>query len=143
MKVSNPTHPEELFIQSKFIPFDLELKELVKFYGKDPKVNLAFDVYQAQLLKFIGEGISVLGGLENIIFSGSEMDALTPIIYSLIKKISFLGINIKSLPWVDEKEIFQLTSGESKIKVYLNRMSLPKVIFYETADFLHKKPFKI
>jgi len=123
--------------------YDLELKELVKFYGKDPKVNLAFDVYQAQLLKFIGEGISVLGGLENIIFAGSEVDALTPIIYSLIKKISFLEINIKSLPWVDEKEIFQITSGESNIKVYLNRMSLPKVIFYETADFLHKKPLKI
>ena len=118
--------------------YDLELRELVKFYGKDPKVNLAFDVYQAQLLKYIGEGVSVLGGLDSIIFSGSEVDALTPIIYSLIKKISFLGINTKSMPWTDKKEIFQVTSQESGIKVYLNRMNLSEVIFYETAKFLQK-----
>jgi len=119
--------------------YDLELKELVKFYGKDPKVNLAFDVYQAQLLKYIGEGISVLGGLDSLVFSGSEVDALVPIIYNLIKKISFLGINTKSLPWVDKREISQITSGESRIKAYLNRMNLPEVIFYETTKFLQKK----
>jgi acetate kinase len=116
--------------------YDLELKELVKFYGKDSKVNLAFDIYQAQLLKYIGEGISVLGGLDSIIFSGSEVAALTPVIHSLIKKISFLGINTKSLPWIDKKEIFSVTSGESGIKVYLNRMDLAEVIFHETAKFL-------
>jgi acetate kinase len=118
--------------------YDLEIRELVKFYGKDPKVNLAFDVYQAQLLKYIGEGISVLGGLDNIVFSGSQVDALIPIIHSLIKKISFLGINTKSLPWSDKKEIFQVTSRESGVKVYLNLMNLPKVIFYETVKFLQK-----
>jgi len=116
--------------------YDLELRELVKFYGKDPKVNLAFDVYQAQILKYIGEGVSVLGGLDSIIFSGSEVDALIPIIHSLIKKISFLGINIKSLPWMGKKEIFPVTSGESKINVYFNRMDLAEVIFHETAKFM-------
>jgi acetate kinase len=118
--------------------YDLELKELVKFYGQDPKVNLAFDVYQAQLLKYIGEGISVLGGLDNLVFAGSQVDILLPIIYSLIKKISFLGINTKSLPWKDKKETFQITSKESKIKAYFNRMDLSAVIFYETVKFLHQ-----
>lgn len=116
--------------------YNLELKELVKFYGNDPKVNLAFDIYQAQLLKYIGEGISVLGGLDSIIFSGSEVDALIPVVHSLIKKISFLGINTQSLPWTRKKEISPITSAESRIKVYLNRMDLAEVIFHETAKFL-------
>jgi len=118
--------------------YDLELKELIKFYGKDPKVDLAFDIYQAQLLKCIGEGIAFLGGVDNIIFSGSESCAFIPIIYSLVKKISFLGINTRCLPWVDKKEFFLITSKESKVNVYLNRMSLPAVIFYETTNLLDK-----
>jgi acetate kinase len=118
--------------------YDLELKELVQFYGKDPKVNLAFEIYQAQLLKYIGEGISVLGGLDSIVFSGAEVGPLTPIIHSLIKKISFLGINTRSLPWTGKKEIFPVTSDESKLKVYLNRMDLSEVIFHATAKFLQK-----
>ena len=118
--------------------FLLELKELVRFYGKDPKVDLAFEIYQAQLLKYIGEGIAVLGGLDSIVFSGSEVDPLAPVIHNLIKKISFLGINTQSLPWTGKKEIFPVTSAESKIKVYLNRMSLPDVLFSETVKFLQK-----
>ncbi|HNW39561.1 MAG TPA: hypothetical protein PL125_02875 [Candidatus Omnitrophota bacterium] len=123
--------------------YDLELKELVKFYGQDPKVNLAFEIYQGQIIKYIGEGISVLGGVDNIIFAGSQVDALLPIIHSLIKRISFLGINMKSLPWKDKKETFQITSPESKIKAYLNRMDLPAIIYYETVKFLHKNLSKI
>ena len=88
--------------------YDLKLKELVKFYGKDPKVNSAFEIYEGQLLKYIGEGISVLGGLDNIVFSGEGVGPLIPVIYSLIKKISFLGINIKSLPWKDKKEEYRI-----------------------------------
>jgi len=120
--------------------YDIELKELIKFYGKDPRVDLAFDIYQAQILKCIGEGIAFLGGLDNIIFSGSEAGAFIPIIHSLVKKISFLGINTKSLPWADKKEFFPITSQESKVSVYLNRMSLPAVIFYETTELLEKIP---
>jgi len=119
--------------------YDLELKDLVKFRGKDRNVRLAFDIYQAQLLKCIGEGVSALGGLDNIVFSGSEVSALVPVIHSLIKKISFLGINTRSLPWIGEEEVFLITSEESGIKVCLNRMSLPKVILYATVDFITKK----
>ncbi|MFA6357957.1 MAG: hypothetical protein WCY09_04740 [Candidatus Omnitrophota bacterium] len=123
--------------------YDLELNELLKFYGKDPKVNVAFDVYQAQILKYIGEGISVLGGLDQIVFSGSQVDAFNPIIYSLIKKISFLGINTIRLPWANDKKTFQITSVDSEIKVHLNRVNLAETIFYGTEKLLHKKSSKL
>jgi acetate kinase len=118
--------------------YDLEFKDLVKLYGKDQKVNLAFDVYQSQLLKYIGEGISILGGVDNIVFAGSEIETMMPVIYSLIKKISFIGISTKSLPWGDKNEISQVSAKGSQVKVYLNRMGLAKVIFYETENFLNK-----
>ncbi|MDD5116137.1 MAG: hypothetical protein PHW98_03625 [Candidatus Omnitrophica bacterium] len=118
--------------------YDIELKEMVKLCGKDRKVDLAFDIYQAQLLKYIGEGISVLGGLDSIIFAGSQLGALSSVIYRLVKEISFLGISTKSLPWASKEGISCVSSGESRIKVYFNRMSLPKLIFCKTIDFLKK-----
>ena len=60
---------------------------MVKLRGKDPKVDLAFDVYIAQIMKHIGEAMSIMGGLDNIIISGSNADMLTPIIHEIIKKI--------------------------------------------------------
>jgi acetate kinase len=119
--------------------YDIELKDMIKLRGKDPKVDLAFDVYEAQIMKHIGEGISVLGGLDNIIIAGSNVGIFTPIIYDVIKKISFLGINSVRLPWDKDEEIANVTSEESKIKVYVNRKSLPAIIFHESEAFLRNQ----
>lgn len=116
--------------------YDIELKDMIKLRGKDAKVDLAFDVYEAQIMKHMGESISVLGGLDSIIIAGSTVDIVTPIIYSIIKKISFLGINIVRSPWDVDKEVADITSEESKIKVYVNRKSLPAIISHESEAFL-------
>ncbi|MFA6142524.1 MAG: hypothetical protein WC738_04425 [Candidatus Omnitrophota bacterium] len=119
--------------------YDIELKDMIKLRGKDAKVDLAFDVYEAQIMKYIGEGISALGGLDNIVIAGSNIDMVTPIIYSIIKKISFLGINSVRLPWDRDKEVGSIASEESKIKVYLNRKSLPAIISHNSEVFLRDK----
>jgi len=59
-----------------------------------------------------------------------------PLIYDIIKKISFLGINPTCLPWEPNTELTKLTSNESKIKIYINRKSLAAVFFQETELFL-------
>ncbi len=115
---------------------DIGLKDMVRLRGKDANTGLAFDVYEAQIIKHMGDGISVLGGLDNIVISGSNADIVTPVIHSIIKKISFLGINTLRLPWAKDKEISCITSEESKIKVYINRTSLPAIIFNESKYFM-------
>ncbi|MFA6281963.1 MAG: hypothetical protein WCY05_05650 [Candidatus Omnitrophota bacterium] len=116
--------------------YDIELNEMLKLHGKDSKVDLAFDVYRAQIMKHIGEGIAVLGGLDNIIFSGSNMASFVPVIHDIIKKISFLGINTISLPWQSDKKIIDITSSDSKIKAYLNKISVAEAIFYASRQQL-------
>jgi acetate kinase len=102
---------------------------MIKLRGKDDKVDLAFDVYEAQIMKHIGEGIAVLGGLDNIVIAGSNVDVVIPVIYSVIKKISFLGINVIRLPWNKDVEAICVTSEGSKIKVCINRSNLPEILF--------------
>jgi len=114
--------------------YDIELKDMVKLRGKDAKVDLAFDVYETQILKYIGECLSVLGGLDNIIFAGNNAGILTPIIYSIMKRISFLGINAANLPWGGDNNMVPISSDQSTIKVYVNRMDFAKIIFNRTSQ---------
>ena len=114
--------------------YDIDIDELFRFYGKDKKVDFAFLVYQNQILKYIGEGISVLKGFDAIVFSGCYAKTLAPLIYNLIKKISFLGITLEALPW---KNNLQMVSSEnSRVKVYLDNTSVACIIFEETKNII-------
>ncbi len=116
--------------------YDLELKDIFRLRGKDKKVDLAIDVFTSQIMKHIGAAISTLGGVDNIIFSGSMVSIFLPLLYDIIKKISFLGINPVRLPWSQDAEITKLSSDESKVNVYISRKNLAEVIFFETELFL-------
>ncbi|MFA6079094.1 MAG: hypothetical protein WC779_05050 [Candidatus Omnitrophota bacterium] len=109
--------------------YDIDLKDMLKLHGKDAKVDLAFDIYLGQIMKHIGEGISAMGGLDNIVFAGCNSDIFIPIIYELVKKLSFLGISTLSLPWAKNKEVITVSSEGSKVKVYVNRMDPARIIF--------------
>ncbi|MDD5439827.1 MAG: hypothetical protein PHS37_06555 [Candidatus Omnitrophica bacterium] len=108
--------------------YDVSLSDLIKLRGKDAKVDLAFDVYSAQIMKHIGEGIALLGGLDDIVIAGGYVDMLTPVIHHILKKISFLGITVGRVPWDKDADITDVTSEESKIKVSINRSGLPAII---------------
>jgi len=112
--------------------YDMELNDMLKLNGKDDKVSLAFDVFRSQILKHIGDGISVMGGLNNMVFSGNCAKAFSPIIYSTLKKLSFLGINVLHLPWDSNKNFNGITSGESKIQAYLNKTGLAEIILQKS-----------
>ena len=65
-----------------------------------------------------------------------------PLIRDLIKQMSFLGIHTLALPWGKDNEISVITSGESKVKVYMNRMELAKIMYYQSDKFLRKNGIK-
>ena len=116
--------------------YDIELSDMFKLRGKDAKVDLAFDVYQTQIIKHIGKAITILGELDAIVFAGGYLTTVASLIRDIIKQISFLGIHTVGLPWDESKKISIVTSKESKIKVYINKMELPEVLYRQTQKFL-------
>ncbi|MEI8175819.1 MAG: hypothetical protein WCG78_03020 [Candidatus Omnitrophota bacterium] len=116
--------------------YDLTMSELFGLYGTDAKVTLAFDIYQNQILKYIGEGISTLGGLDAIVFAGEYADLLAPLMYSIIKKISFLGLSVQSLPWKGVNKLIRVSSDDSKIEAYCNRVSMPQTLCLASKEYL-------
>lgn len=116
--------------------YDIGLKELVKLRGKDRKADLAFDVFRGQILKYIGQGIALLGGVDNLIFAGNLVEPFSPVIYDLVKKLSFLGISTASLPWSVDKKMTAVSSDGSKVKVFINRVDPSEIIFNKAKAFL-------
>ena len=79
-----------------------------------------------------------MGGLDDIIFSGSNVRLFTPIIYDILKKISFLGITIDNLPWTKDKEVVIITSEDSNIRVRINAMDMADIIYCSSISLLKK-----
>ena len=118
--------------------FDLPMNELITLYGKDEKVTLAFDVYRNQILKYIGDYMSLLNGLDAVVFSGCYAGNLSQIIYKIAKEMSFLGINLDELPWDNGKDVLRITSGRSKRHFYINPLDETDIMCRETQKRLQK-----
>jgi acetate kinase len=116
--------------------YDISLNELIKLRGKDRKAGLAFDIFRTQVLKHIGQGISLLDGLDNLVFSGSLTGPFGPVIHDIVKKLSFLGINTVGLPWGEDKGMTRISSNGSGVKVFINRISPSEIIFHKARAFL-------
>ena len=116
--------------------YSLKMKDFMKLYGKDKKVNLAFDVYKNQVLKYIGEAIAILGGIDKIIISGQYVKVLLPVILNLLKSISFLGINLNPLPWGKNNDFLTITTKQSDVLISINNNSLFQIMAYTVAKKL-------
>lgn len=113
------------------------LDELIKLYGKDDKVTLAFKVYKNQLLKYIGAAIAALGGIDAIVFGGCYAPALSQVIYMLLKDIAFLGMSLKEMPWANDT-LSGLTVESSQRQAYLSRMDRLEIVNLDTRKLLEK-----
>lgn len=109
--------------------YDLSMAEFAGLYGKDEKVDLAFSVYQNQILKYIGEGIAEMGGVDALVFSGSNLGAFSAVVYTLVKKLSFLGISLVCLPWEQDRPVFTISSEDSPVQVYLNSRPVSSFLY--------------
>lgn len=116
--------------------YDLPPDDLIKFYGKDEKVTLAFSVYKNQILKYIGDYIALLHGFDALVFAGQYAGALGQIIYEIAKDISFLGISLGALPWDVQQPFSRITSGQSAKHIYLNTQDETDIIYHEMQKFL-------
>ncbi len=116
--------------------FDLPLNELATLYGKDEAVTLAFDVYRNQILKYIGDYMSLLRGLGAIVFAGCYAGHLNQIIYQLAKDMAFLGINLDEMPWNSGRDVLRITSARSQRHFYINALDESDIIRRETETLM-------
>ncbi|HRR96223.1 MAG TPA: hypothetical protein P5150_05770 [Candidatus Ratteibacteria bacterium] len=120
--------------------YNRDINEIYKnFYKKDEKVNFTFKIYTKQIIKYIGEAISVLDGVDAIVFSGEYVKEMISFIYEIISEISFIGIKLgKISKFSDNIGIISI----EKIPVLLNFYTDKEIIFYQTEKVLKNKALK-
>lgn len=121
--------------------YDLAMDDLFTMYGSDEKIDAAFEMYMNQIKNYIGESCAMLGGLTDIVFSGDHVDLFTPLIFKILKDISFLDIGLCPLPWKHSDKLSKITTSNSKVSVFLNKAGLYEIMNKMTKDFManHKE----
>jgi len=109
--------------------FDLEIGDLYRHAGDEPKVKRAFNIYFNQVLRHMGAALAVSGPLSGLVFGGRFVSDLEPVAYRLAKKLTFLGVSLKALPWEKGDSGFdEVSDPGSRVRVALNRETLPEVL---------------
>ena len=113
--------------------YDLETDKLYELAGKDEKTAFAFKIFENQILKAIGEAMSVIGGIDAIVFCGCYSESLKPLIFKMIRAdISFLGISIKPLPWPQSPKVRDISQKGSTVHVIINSLGWQDIVGQDT-----------
>lgn len=83
----------------------------------DISYSFALEVFNYNLVKYIGSFISVLGGVDTIVFTGEEVNTFLPFIIEICKRFDFLGMKCKKASKLN-KNIWNLTEKNSQVKVF-------------------------
>jgi acetate kinase len=118
---------------------DRSIPELFSLYGTDERVTLAFDIFSNHILKYVADGLSLLRGIDEIVFAGPYMKPLVPFVSGLLSRLAFLGIRLLPQPWLPSGGFRLVSDSESGIKVHLNYYSVSEMIANETTSLIREK----
>jgi len=98
-------------------------------YGQNKYITLSFDILKYQITIYLGKYFSILNGISDLIICGKYAKILYPFIYILLKNINFIGINLKQPDFnFIKNDIYNLSSNDSLINVFLNNKPLAQII---------------
>ena len=116
-----------------------DINELYQLNGKDRKVTEAFNLYFNQILQHTGEGMALLGSLDGIVFSGRYVSDLQPLVFKVLKKLSFMGLYLRRLPWKKAGDRAVFVHGDtSRIKACLNFRTKQRIMGEATVELLKR-----
>jgi len=85
--------------------------------GKDnPEISAIRDIFRYSILKYIGAFISILGGIDAVVFSSKYPEESLDLILEICHALDFLGFKCKTTP-DRNMNIWNITEGDSKIEV--------------------------
>jgi acetate kinase len=87
----------------------------------NPRAQLAFDVYTHRLLREIGGMLTVLGGMDALIFTGGVGENSVPVRKSVCDRLAFLGLKIDAPQNAQPKLDQDIATPDSKVRVLIIR----------------------
>ncbi len=101
---------------------------------KNKDCRLAFDIFAYQIVKTIGSYIAVLGGLDNLVFTGRIGENAVRLREEVCKHLQFAGIKIDKAKNKSNSGI--ISSGNSRIKVLIRKSNEEEIAVEKVLKIL-------
>ena len=88
--------------------------------SEKPMKNFVKEVFKYNIQKYIGAFISILGGIDSIVFTSRYLDESIEFIMELCQSFSFLGLKCK-VPSYRDSSIISIDDQNSSVKVFCLR----------------------
>ena len=102
-----------------------------------PEYFAVYDIYRYNILKHIGAFISILGGVDTIVFVGKNVKKFKGLIFEICERLKFLGLKYKKNPNSIAK-LLDITARKSSIKVFCLEYDKAEILRNEIVDFLNR-----
>ena len=108
-----------------------------KYLAGDPRAKDALGVYVHSIIRFIGSYIAVLGGVDAIIFTAGIGENAPLLRQMICTRLSYLGIKLNEKANNTRGEEIEISTSDSKVKVFVIPTNEELVIAQDTIHLIH------
>ncbi len=111
-----------------------DFRDILSNMEKDKNCKLAYEMFVYSIVKTIGSYVSVLDGLNNLVFTAAIGENTARLREDVCKHFSFLGIEIDSKRNNSNSEV--ISSKNSKVKIVVKKTNEEKMAVEEVLKIL-------
>jgi len=114
-----------------------DMRDIEKGIEEDDKLcKLAFDIYEYRIRKYIGSYIAAMNGVDAIVFTAGIGENTPALRSQLVANLPYLGISINEENNRKRGEDIEISTPDSKVKVFVIPTDEELVIARDTADIV-------
>lgn len=106
-----------------------DFRDILSRMNKNKNCKLAYEMLVYQIVKIIGSYISILNGLDNLVFTAKIGENVARLREDVCNHLSFLGVKIDKEKNKSNSEI--ISSAKSKVKVWVKKTNEEKMAVEE------------
>lgn len=114
-----------------------DMRELLKFENNNIRAKEAIDLFCYEIKKNIGSFIAILGGIDNIVFTGGIGENAPEVRKRICSDLEFLGIEIDDKKNMDNEIL--LSTKKSNVSVYAIHTDESIIIAKNILQIVNKK----
>jgi acetate kinase len=105
----------------------------------DRLAQMAFDMYEYRIRKYIGAYIAAMGGIDALVFTAGIGENTPSLRTKLCQNLSYLGIELNEELNQKRGEPLDITTEDSKVRVFVIPTDEELVIARDTATIVGRK----
>ncbi|HHT68863.1 MAG TPA: acetate kinase [Firmicutes bacterium] len=114
-----------------------DMRDIEKGIEEDDKLcKLAFDIYEYRIRKYIGSYIAAMNGVDAIVFTAGIGENTPALRSQLVANLPYLGISINEENNRKRGEDIEISTPDSKVKVFVIPTDEELVTARDTADIV-------